>query len=240
MVTDKNWDHASYSWYMALFFNSKHHCWRILPAYKKEKDLDRDCWRIVPATVEESCQWLLKSRASDCWIIVPATVEYSCQRQLKNRASHCCIIVPVTVEQSCQWLLKNHASHFLTIVLVTVEALCQWLLNNRASDSSTSKCPCNNVCSEIPFRVSSCYTNSSQLVTIRDILAGFSVTRFLLKCIYEQTVVYVRDCFSIEPYALQKPVNLQCKWIESFLYRASFYWKVFSKKHCGLFVNTFQ
>ena len=24
-------DHVSYSWYMAQFFNSEHHCWRILP-----------------------------------------------------------------------------------------------------------------------------------------------------------------------------------------------------------------
>ena len=168
------------------------------------------------------------------------TVEKSCQRLLNKRASDGRTIMPVTVEQLCQWLLKNHTSHFLTIVPVTVEALWQWLLNNRASDSSTSKCPHNNVCSKIPFRASSCHTKSSQLITIRHILAGFSVTRVLLKCIYEQTVVYVRDCFSIEPYALQKPVNLQCKCVESFLYSASFYWKVFPKKHCGLFVNTFQ
>ena len=48
---------------------------------------------------------------------------------------------------------------------------------------------------------------SSQLITIRDKLAGFSTVRFLLKCIYEQTVVYVRKCFSVETCALQKSVN---------------------------------
>ena len=62
-----NLDHVSYSWYMAQFFNSDLHCWRILPAYKKEK--------ILPATVEESCQWLLKNYVSDCWRIMQATVE---------------------------------------------------------------------------------------------------------------------------------------------------------------------
>ena len=25
-------DHMSYSWYMARFFNSEPHCWKILPA----------------------------------------------------------------------------------------------------------------------------------------------------------------------------------------------------------------
>ena len=168
-------------------------------------------------TVEKFCQhrkkkkfWprLLENRASDCWITVPATVEQSCQWLLNHRASDCWIIVPMTVEESCQWLLKNCASHCWILVPVTVEKLCQWLLNNRASDSSTSgKCTRDNDCSEISPRVSLCRIKSSQLITIRDKLAGFSMARFLLRCIYEQTVVYVRECFSIETYALQTPVN---------------------------------
>ena len=40
-----------------------------------------------------------------------------------------------------------------------------------------------------------------------DKLAGFSMVRFLLKCINEQTVIYIRKYFSVETYALQKPVN---------------------------------
>ena len=142
-------------------------------------------------TAEELCQYRKKKK------IVPATVEESCQLLLNNRTSRCCIIVPVTVEQSCHWLLKNHASHCRTIMPVTVEALCQWLLNNCNSDSSTSICPRDNVCFEIPFRVSSYHTKSSQLIILRHKLAGFSVARFLMKCIYEQTVVYVQICFSI-------------------------------------------
>ena len=35
------------------------------------------------------------------------------------------------------------------------------------------------------------HIKSSHLITIRDKLAGFSMVRFLLECIYEQTVVYV-------------------------------------------------
>ena len=49
--------------------------------------------------------------------------------------------------------------------------------------------------------VSSYHMKSSQLIAIRDKLAGFFMARFLLKCIYEQTVVYIRKCFSIETYA---------------------------------------
>ena len=94
--------------------------------------------------------------------------------------------MPVTVEESCQPLLNNR------------EELCQCLLNNRVRDSSTSKRPRDNVCSEIPFRVSSYHIQSSQLISIKDKLAGFSMARFLLKCIYEQTVVYVWKYFSIE------------------------------------------
>ena len=59
-------------------------------------------------------------------------------------------------------------------------------------DSSTSKCPRDNVCLEIPFRVSLYHKKSSQLITIRDKLAGFFMVQFLLKCIYEQILVYVR------------------------------------------------
>ena len=151
---------------------------------------------------------MLNNRASDCWTIVPVTIEQSCKWLLNNRANDCWRIVPVTVEELCQWLLKNCASHCWILVPVTVEKLCQSLLNNRASDSSTSgKCPRDNDCSEIPTRVSLCHIKSRQLITIRDKLAGFSMARLLLKYIYEQTVVYVRKCFSIETYALQKPVN---------------------------------
>ena len=147
------------------------------------------CWWIMAVTVEELCQWLLKNHASDCWTIVVATVEQSCQWLLNNCASDSWIIVPATVEESCQSLLHNCLHN------LTVEALCQWLLNNRVSDSSTSKCPRDNVCSEIPSRVSSYHTKSSQLISIRHKLAGFSEARFLLKCVYEQSVVYVRKCF---------------------------------------------
>ena len=147
------------------------------------------CWWIMAVTVEELCQWLLKNHASDCWTIVVATVEQSCQWLLNNCANDSWIIVPATVEESCQSLLHNCLHN------LTVEALCQWLLNNRVSDSSTSKCPRDNVCSEIPSRVSSYHTKSSQLISIRHKLAGFSEARFLLKCVYEQSVVYVRKCF---------------------------------------------
>ena len=159
------------------------------------KNRASDCWWIMAVAVEELCQWLLKNHASDCWTIVVATVEQSCQWLLNNRASDSWIIVPATVEESCQSLLHNCAGDCWTIVPVTVEALCQWLLNNRVSDSSTSKCPRDNVCSEIPSRVSSYHTKSSQLISIRHKLAGFSEARFLLKCVYEQSVVYVRKCF---------------------------------------------
>ena len=74
-------------------------------------------------------------------------------------------------------------------------------------DSSTSKCPRDNVYLEIPFRVSSYHNKSTQLMTIRDELAGFSILRFLLKCVYEQILVYVRKRFSVETCALQKQVN---------------------------------
>ena len=147
----------------------------------------------VNITVEEFCQHRKKKK--------------SCPWLLNNRASHCWIIMPVTVEQSCQWLLNNRASHCWTIVPVTVEELYQWLLNNRVSDTSTSKCPRDNDCLEIPFSVSSYHTKSSQLITIRGKLAGFSMVRFSLKCIYEQTVVYVWKCFSVETSALPKPVD---------------------------------
>ena len=93
---------------------------------------------------------------------------------------------------------------------VAVEQPCQRQLNKRnalGGISEQSLCPRDNDCSEIPPRVSLCHIKSSQLITIRDKLAGFSMARFLLKYIYEQTVVYVRKCFSIETYALQKPVN---------------------------------
>ena len=90
---------------------------------------------------------------------------------------------------------------------VTCEESCQRLLNNCVSDSSTSKCPRGNVCSEITFNVISYHIKSSQLITIRDKLAGCSMVRFLLKCVYEQTVAYVRKCLSVEACALQKPVN---------------------------------
>ena len=144
-------------------------------------------------TVEEFCQyrkkkkfcpWLLKNRASHCWTIVPVTVEELYQWQLNNRASQCWVIVPVIGEQSFQWLV-----------------------NNCATDSSTSKCPRDNVCSEIAFRVSSYQIESSQLITTGDKLAGFSMVRILLKCIYEQSVNNVRKCFSVDTCALQKPVN---------------------------------
>ena len=101
------------------------------------------------------CPWLLKNRASHCWTIVPVTVEELYQWLLKNRASHCWKIVPVTVEELYQWLLNNCASHCWVIVPVIGEQSCQRLLNNCATDSSTSKCPRDNVCSEITFRVSS-------------------------------------------------------------------------------------
>ena len=74
-------------------------------------------------------------------------------------------------------------------------------------DSSISKCPRDNVCLEIPFRVSLYHKKSSQLITIKDKLAGFFMIQFLLKCIYEQILVYVRKYFSVETCPLQKPVN---------------------------------
>ena len=84
-------DHVPYSWYMAGFFNSGHHCWRLLPAQKKEK--------ILTVTVEESCQPLLHNCVSDCWTIVPVTVEESWQPLLNNCASDYWTTVPATVQQ---------------------------------------------------------------------------------------------------------------------------------------------
>ena len=83
----------------------------------------------------------------------------------------------------------------------TLKRVHDMIITCSARDSSTSKCPRDNVCSEIPFRVSSYHTKSSHLITIRDKLAGFSMVLFLLKCIYEQTVVYFRKCFSLETCA---------------------------------------
>ena len=93
-----------------------------------------------------------------CWIpgtwhdssTVIFTVEELCQHRKKKK--------------SCPWLLKNRASHCWRIVPVTVEQSHQRLLNNRARDSSTSKFPRDNVCSEIPLR--SYHKKSSQLITI--------------------------------------------------------------------------
>ena len=138
-----------------------------------------------------------------------------------------------TVEKSCNSRKKKDSW------VVEESTIDCYLLNNHASDSSRSKCPRDNVCSEIPFRMRSCHIKSSQLITIRDKLAGFSMLRFLLKCIYEQIVVYVRKCFSVETYR-NCSIDLQSKWINWFLYSANFYWKVFPKRRCGLFVNTFQ
>ena len=75
-------------------------------------------------------------------------------------------------------------------------------------DRSTSKCPRDNVCWEIPFRVSWYHKKSSQLITIRNKIAGFSMVRFLLQCIYEQILMYVQKFFSVETSALQKPFDL--------------------------------
>ena len=161
----------------------------------------------MPVTVEQLYQWLLKNYTSDCWTIVLATVEQSCQWLLKNYNSDCWRIITVTVEELCQPLLSNRASDWWTIVPVIGEQSCQRLLNNCATDSSTSECPHDNVCSEIAFRVSSYQIECNQLITIGDKLAGFSMVRILLKCIYEQSVNNVRKCFSVDTCALQKPVN---------------------------------
>ena len=59
------------------------------------------------------------------------------------------------------------------------------------------------LCLGTSFRVSLYHIKSSQLITIRDKLSGFSMVWFLLKCIYEQTGLYVRKCFSVETFALQ-------------------------------------
>ena len=130
------------------------------------------------------------------------------------------------------WLCKTSSNSFIRVkydyyyycyhyyyyhyYYYTVGQSCQRLLNNRVSDSSRSKCFRDNVCSEIPFRVSSYHMKCSQLTTIRDKLAGFSTARFLLKYIYEQTVVYAQKCFSVETCTLQKPVNwftMQMNWL---------------------------
>ena len=128
------------------------------------------------------------------------------------------------------WLCKTSSNSFIrikyyycycwTFVPVAFEGLWHWLLNNRARVSSTSKCPLF----ENTFQSEFVSYKFSQLITIRDKLAGFSVVRFILKCIYEQCVVYVCKCFSVETCALQKPVN----------------WKVLPKRHCDLFTNIFQ
>ena len=96
-----------------------------------------------------------------------------CQhRKMKNLARVCWRIVPATVEEPCQWLLNNRASDCWRIMPAAVEQSCQWLLNNRVSDSSTSKCPCNNVCLEIPFRVSSYHIKS---VFYYDVIISYDV-----------------------------------------------------------------
>ena len=63
------WDHVSYSWYMARFFNSEYHCYRIASEQEKKDRLT----------------WLLNNRASDCWKILPTTIEESCKRIQKHK-----------------------------------------------------------------------------------------------------------------------------------------------------------
>ena len=145
-------------------------------------------------------------------------VEQSYQRLLNNRSSDCWTILPVTVEQLCQWLLNNCASDRWTIVPATVE---QYLSLEFLLLNLTSKYTQDDVCSEVPF---------SQLLTITNKLSGFSKLRFLLKHICEQTLFY---CWN-------RSVELQCKSNDWFPYSASFYWKVFLNRHCGLFVNIFS
>ena len=117
-----------------------------------------------------------------CWTFI----EGLCQWLLKNCARDCWTILPGNVEQSCQWLLKNCASDCWITMPATVQRVNA--LGNTFQGELVSY-------------------KSSQLITIRDKLVGFSVVRFLLKCIYEQTVVYVRKYFSVETCALQKPVS---------------------------------
>ena len=118
--------------------------------------------KILTVTVEESCQPLLKNRASNCWRIVPVTVEKSCQRLLNNCASDCWILVPATDEQSCQWLLNNRASVCRTIVSVTVEQSCQWLLKHYASDCWTT----------VPATVQQ--VNALAIMSVRKYLSGWA------------------------------------------------------------------
>ena len=102
----------SYSWYMARFFDSEHHCWTSLlknsaSIEKKScpgllKDCTSNCYTIVPVSAEQSCQWLLNNLASDYWTMVPVAVEQWCQWLLKSYTSVCWRIAPVTVEESCQ------------------------------------------------------------------------------------------------------------------------------------------
>ena len=158
----------------------------------------------MSVTVEQSWQQMLNNHANDFWTTVPVTVEHSYQWLLNIPASDCWTIVAVTVEQLCQWLLNNCASNS--------EQSYQWQLNNIffwcfCCLISTSKCPWGNACLKILFRVSLCHINTGQLIAIRDKLAGFSMVRFLLECIYEQTVVYIRKCLSVETCTIQKPVN---------------------------------
>ena len=66
----------------------------------------------------------------------------------------------------------------IIVIIIIIIIIIIILLANRVSDSSRSKCFRDNVCSEIPFRVSSYHMKCSQLITIRDKLAGFSTVRF--------------------------------------------------------------
>ena len=151
-----------------------------------------DCWTFITMSVEELCRWLVKNRTWDCWTILPATVDQLCQWLFKNYTSDCWRIVLLTCEESYQPPLNNCASNCWTTVPVTVQQV------NALGVMSAQK---------YLFRVSSYHIKSSQLITIREKLAGFSMVRFLLKCIYEQIVVYVQKCLLVETCALQKLVN---------------------------------
>ena len=91
----RNKSHMLLFWYIARFFRSESHCWRIVPENKTKlltwllNNRANDCWTIVPTKVEQFCQWLLMNCTSDYWTIVPATVEQLCRQLLENGDSDC-------------------------------------------------------------------------------------------------------------------------------------------------------
>ena len=123
----------------------------------------------------------------------------------------------MAVEESCQLLLHNCASDCWTIVSLTVEELCRWLLNNRAGESSTSKYPRNNVCSEILFDSDLCLTETGQLICTVNELTNSYIVRAFIERYFRKTLWSVHEYLSVKRVLIiRKPINwfaIQILWV---------------------------